>query len=110
MRWTVKYHEKLEEWLDALPVEIKAKILRIVEMLVRYEPHNIKEPYVKSVKGYKKLFEIRAKGKDGIARVFYFTMSGKRIILIHGFIKKTTKTPKKEINIALKRMEEMQDG
>ncbi|MDI6793338.1 MAG: type II toxin-antitoxin system RelE/ParE family toxin [bacterium] len=73
MKWTVEHHEKLEEWLNTLSAEIKAKILRIVEMLVCYEPHNIKEPYVKPVKGYKKLFEIRAREKDGLARVFYFT-------------------------------------
>lgn len=110
MKWTIEYHEKLEEWLDTLPADIKAKILRIVEMLVCYEPHNAREPYVRPVRGYKKLFEIRTNGKGGIARVFYFTMSGKRIILIHGFIKKTTKTPKKEINIALQRMKEMENG
>jgi phage-related protein len=62
------------------------------------------------VEGQKKLFEIRAKGKDGIARVFYFTIDGKRIILLHGFTKKTDKTPKREIDIAVKRMQEVIHG
>ena len=68
--WTVSYDERLEEWLQEIPSDIKARVLRIVDMLVQFGPGNAREPYVRPVKGYKKLFEIRAKGKDGIARVF----------------------------------------
>ena len=71
--WTVSYDERLEEWLQEIPSDIKARVLRIVDMLVQFGPGNAREPYVRPVKGYKKLFEIRAKGRDGIARVFYFT-------------------------------------
>jgi phage-related protein len=108
--WVVKYDERLEEWFETIPADIKAKVLRIVDMLVIFGPHNVREPYVKHVEGQRKLFEIRAKGKDGIARVFYCTISGQKIILLHGFIKKTDKTPKKEINIAVKRMQEVMHG
>ncbi|TAN45746.1 MAG: type II toxin-antitoxin system RelE/ParE family toxin [Nitrospirae bacterium] len=106
----VQYDERVEEWLNNIPVDIKAKVVRIVDMLVLYGPFNVKEPYVKHVSGYKKLFEIRAKGKDGIARVFYFTASEERIIILHGFIKKTMKTPKRELCIAVKRMQEVLNG
>ncbi len=105
--WTVLYDERLEGWLDGIPPDIKAKILHIVDMLAEYGPYNVREPYIKPVKGYKKLFELRAKGKDGIARVFYFTFTGQRIILLHGFIKKTAKTPLKEIETATRRMKEV---
>ena len=108
--WVVKYDERLEEWFETIPADIKAKVLRIVDMLVIFGPHNVREPYVKHVEGQRKLFEIRAKGQDGIARVFYCTISGQKIILLHGFIKKTDKTPKKEINIAVKRMQEVMHG
>jgi len=108
--WVVQYDERLEEWLETIPADIKAKMLRIVEMLVIFGPHNVREPYVKHVEGHRKLFEIRAKGKDGIARVFYCTISGERIILLHGFTKKTDKTPKREIDIAVKRMQEVING
>jgi len=108
--WVVKYYERLEEWLETVPADIKAKVLRIVDMLVRFGPHNVREPYVNHVEGQRKLFEIRAKGKDGIARVFYCTISGQKIILLHGFIKKSDKTPKKEIDIAVKRMQEVIHG
>ena len=60
--WSVLYDERLEAWLEAIPSDIKAKILRIVEMLVEFEPSNIREPYVKHLKGHSKLYEIRAKG------------------------------------------------
>src|SRR4030065_2205020 len=108
--WVVKYDERLEEWFETIPTDIKAKALRIVDMLVIFGPHTVREPYVKHVEGQRKLFEIRAKGKDGIARVFYCTISGQKIILLHGFIKKTDKTPKKEIDIAVKRMQEVMHG
>ena len=108
--WVVKYDERLEEWMETVSADIKAKVLRIVEMLVLFGPHNVREPYVKHVEGQRKLFEIRAKGKDGIARVFYCTISGQKIILLHGFIKKTDKTPKREIDIAVRRMQEVING
>ena len=108
--WVVKYDDRLEEWMETIPADIKAKVLRIVDMLIMFGPHNVREPYVKHVEGQRKLFEIRAKGKDGIARVFYCTISGQKIILLHGFVKKTDKTPKREIDIAFKRMQEVMHG
>ena len=108
--WVVQYDERLEKWLETIPADIKAKVLRIVDMLVIFGPHNVREPYVKHVEGQRKLFEIRAKGKDGIARVFYCTISGQKIILLHGFTKKTDKTPKKETDIAVERMQEVIHG
>jgi len=108
--WSVYYDERLEEWLENIPPDIKARILRITEMLVNLEPFNVREPYVKHVEGYNKLFEIRVKGKDGIAMVFYFTADMQKIVLLHGFIKKTQETPQKEIDIAVKRMEEILHG
>jgi phage-related protein len=108
--WVVRYDERLEEWFETIPADIKAKVLRIIEMLVMVGPHHVREPYVKHVEGQRKLFEIRAKGKDGIARVFYCTISGQKIILLHGFMKKTAETPKREIDIAVKRMQEVWHG
>ncbi len=97
--------EKLEEWFNDIPADVKARIINITDLLIEHGPQNVREPYVKHIRG--KLFEIRAKGKDRIARVFYFTMTGQRIVLLHGFIKKTQKTPKKEIDMAVDRMKEI---
>jgi phage-related protein len=105
--WSVYYDPRLEEWLETIPSDIKARILRIIDMLREYGPSNVREPYIKNIKGYKKLYEIRAKGKDGIARVFYFTWQGQKIVLLHGFMKKTMKTPSREIDVAVQRMAEV---
>ncbi len=53
------------------------------------------------------LFEIRAKGKEGIGRAFFCTIVGNNVIILHAFIKKSKKTPKKELRIALQRLEEV---
>jgi phage-related protein len=104
--WSVHYDPRLDEWLETISADIKARILRIVDMLVTYGPSNVREPYVKHVKGHRKLYEIRAKGRSGIARVFYFTWQDQKIVLLHGFTKKTTRTPPREIEIAVQRMKE----
>lgn len=105
VNWTVTVDERLEKWLNDIPNDIKARIINIVDLLVEHGPQNVREPYVKHING--KLFEIRSRGKDGIARVFYFTLSGRKIVLLHGFIKKSQKIPKKELEIAMIRMREV---
>ena len=62
-------------------------------------------PHTKAID--KGLFELRLKNKEGIARVFYCTKVGKRIVMLHVFIKKTQKTPKKELKLAIQRMKEV---
>lgn len=71
-----------------------------------FGPHQVRKPYVKHLVG--KLWEIRLKGKDGIARAIYVTATGKRIVIVHVFVKKTRKTSKSAIEIALKRIKEIQ--
>jgi phage-related protein len=56
------------------------------------------------------LFELRLKAAEGIARIFYCTMVGKKIMILHQFIKKTNKTPPKELAIARRRMKEVKDA
>ena len=55
-------------------------------------------------------FEVRAKDRQGIYRVLYFADTGKRFVMLHGFTKKTQKTPARDIEIARKRMQEVMDG
>jgi phage-related protein len=105
VNWTVIVDERLENWLNDIPKDIKARIINVVDLLIEHGPQNVREPYVKHIR--RNLFEIRAKGKDGITRVFYFMMTGQRIVLIHGLIKKTRKTPKKELETAVVRMREI---
>ena len=66
----------------------------------------VQEPYVRRLEG--KLWEMRMKGKDGIARAVYVTESGHRVVVVHVFVKKTQKTPRREIETALQRAKEIQ--
>jgi phage-related protein len=56
------------------------------------------------------LFELRLKAAEGIARVFYCALIGRRIVMLHQFIKKSEKTPRRETEIARKRMKEVKDA
>ena len=67
----------------------------------------LKEPYVKHLEN--KLYEVRVKDQQGIYRIIYFAHTGKKFVLLHGFVKKTQKTPKKELELAKLRMKEYKD-
>lgn len=54
------------------------------------------------------LFELRLKSKEGIGRVFYCTRRVRRIVMLHSFVKKSAKTPAKELKVARKRLKEVQ--
>ena len=66
---------------------------------------NLGEPHTKAMG--EGLFELRLMGAAGIARVMYCTLSGRRIVMLHGFIKKTQKTPRSDFDIAIRRMKEV---
>ncbi|HSW49982.1 MAG TPA: type II toxin-antitoxin system RelE/ParE family toxin [Bryobacteraceae bacterium] len=91
--------------LDALPADMRAKFIRIAELLDTFGPFQVREPYVKPLG--RKLFEIRMKGKDGIARAIYIAATGQRLVVLHAFLKKTAKTPRSAIRIALERAREV---
>jgi len=98
------FNSRVEKEILNWPKGIQADFLKIAELMMEHGS-NLGEPKTKSIE--KGLFEIRAKGKEGIGRAFYCTMKGKRIVILHGFIKKSQKTPKKELDIARKRMKEV---
>jgi phage-related protein len=67
---------------------------------------NLREPHVKHLEG--KLWELRMSGRDGIARAIYVTASGRRVVVLRVFVKKTEKTPPRELEIAWQRAKEVQ--
>jgi len=69
---------------------------------------NVKMPHSRAMG--KGLFELRPKGREGIGRAFYCFVIGRRIIILHAFIKKTPATPEPELKIARKRIKEVQNG
>jgi phage-related protein len=68
---------------------------------------NRKTPHIAHGGG---LFEIRAKGREGIGRSLFCSVEGPEIVILHSFIKKTNKTPKHDLDLALKRMKELKNG
>jgi len=105
MKWKITfYSEKVEAQALKLPTGILANFLHISEMIEDLGP-NLGKPYVGKLDSG--LYEIRAKGKEGIARSVYCTTKGKEIVILHSFIKKSQKTPKKDLALAKKRMKEV---
>ena len=106
MAWTV---ETLNETVDAevaeLPADMRARLVRLSELIESVGLPNVKEPHVRHVRG--QLWEIRLKGKAGIARAFYVTAREQRVVIVRAFIKKTEKTPTGEIDLALQRAKEL---
>ena len=107
MPWSVEFLDQdVKSSLDALPVDMRASLQRIVELIEAHGLERVREPYVKHLGG--PLWEMRLKGRSGIARAVYVTTTGKRIVIVHVFTKKTQKTPRREIETALKRAREVQ--
>ncbi len=105
MAWSIEYYsQKLEGLVLELPDGLLARYLHLTDLMLEFGS-NLGMPHTKAVDGG--LFELRVKGKEGIARVFYCTKVGKRIIMLHMFVKKSQKIPKKELKLALKRMQEV---
>lgn len=106
MAWTV---ETLNETVDAelaeLPADMRARLARISELIESVGLSNVKEPHVRHVRG--QLWEIRLKGKAGIARALYLTAHEQRVVIVRAFIKKTEKRPTGEIDLALLRAKEV---
>lgn len=101
------YSESVRVEIFSWPDGIQASFTRIAERMVEYGP-NLGMPYTRPFGDG--LFEIRAKGKEGIGRAFFCTLVGRRVVILHSFIKKTEQTPAKELTTARQRLKEVQNG
>ena len=107
MGWTVEtLNTTVDEELAALPADMRARFVRIAELIESVGLERFHEPHVKHLEG--PLWEIRMKGRDGIARALYVTAHEKRVVVVRVFMKKTQKTPRREIQLALKRIKEIE--
>ena len=98
MSWKIIFFtQKVEAETLAFPAGILANFLHILEMIEEFGPAPMGDG----------LFEIRAKGEEGIGRAFFCTVEGKEIIILHSFVKKTQRTPKKELEKARCRLKEL---
>jgi phage-related protein len=91
MNWRVEFlDEDVQAALMAMPTDIQAAFRRIVEMIGSHGLERMREPYVKHLEG--PIWEMRMKGRDGIARAAYVTATGRRVVVVHVFGKKTQKS------------------
>jgi len=91
--------------IAALPADMQAQFLRLAERIGQAGLESLSEPHVKHLEG--KLWELRLTGRDGIARALYVTAIGRRVVVVRAFVKKTQKTPRAEIDFALRRAKEI---
>ncbi|MEZ8107388.1 type II toxin-antitoxin system RelE/ParE family toxin [Vibrio cortegadensis] len=106
MSWNVDFYDGVEYAILAMPPKIQARIVRLLE-LIEERGANLGEPHTKSMGDG--LFEIRAKAQEGIGRGLFCYLDGKNIKVLHAFVKKSQKTPKKDIKLAKDRMKEVKN-
>ncbi len=106
MPWRVEIlNETVAAEIAALPADMQARFLRLAERIGQAGLESLSEPHVKHLEG--KLWELRLTGRDGIARALYVTAIGRRVVVVRAFVKKTQKTPRAEIELALRRAKEI---
>jgi len=105
MSWKITFfNQKVETEILEFPAGILANFLHILEMIEEFGPALGKPHTAPMGNG---LFEIRAKGKEGIGRALFCAVKGQEIVILHSFIKKTQRTPKKELEKARRRLKEI---
>lgn len=105
MRWTVETLGVADAEIERLPPGLQARLLRLLEMVQSLGLEQLHEPHVKHIEG--KLWELRAKAAEGIARGLYVTVSGRRVVVLHVFVKKSQKTPSRALALARERMKQV---
>ena len=106
MAWTVEtLNSTVDAELETLPPDMRARFHHIAMLIEEFGLDRVREPHVKHIRG--PLWEMRMKGRDGISRALYVTASGKRVVVVRVFVKKTRHTPDSEIQLALKRAKDL---
>lgn len=105
MDYSISYYsEEVQDEILALPDTLAARYIVLTRRMLALGP-NLGYPHTKAFG--EGLFEMRLKGAEGIARVFFCTMVGRRIVMLHSFVKKSDRTPLRERELAQNRMKEV---
>jgi phage-related protein len=104
--WTVEtLNDTVDAELEALSVDLRARFVRIAQLVEAVGLPHIGAPHVKHISGA--IWEIRLKGKSGIAGALYVAVKPQRVVVLRVFVKKTQKTPPRELRLARKRAKEV---
>ena len=102
MEWSVEtLNATVDKELHALPVDMRARFVRICQLIASVGLERMSGPHIKHLTG--PLWEMRMRGRSGIARAMYVSTEGKRVVVLRAFVKKTPRTPRREIELALRR-------
>ncbi len=105
VHWTVETIPAVDAEIAALPVALRARLLRLLEMVENVGIETLRAPHVRHLDG--KLWELRVRGEGGSARGIYVTTAGRRVVVVHVFAKKTRKTPLRALATARERMRQV---
>jgi phage-related protein len=102
MKWIVEtLNEVVDAELEALPADMRARLSHIARLIEEMGLERVGEPHVKHLES--SLWEMRLTGRSGISRALYVVATGRRVVIVRAFVKKTQKTPRREIELALAR-------
>lgn len=108
LKWSVEfYSKKVYDEILAWPPGLVAKFLKTAELLENHGPFALGMPRIKNLG--EGLFEVRQKDHQGNARALFCLLSGQRVIVLHGFLKKMMKIPKQDMELGLKRMRKVKN-
>lgn len=106
MGWAVvSLNEVVDAEIEALPVDMRARLVRLSELIEEHGLDALPRDTVSHLED--KLWELRIRGKSGISRAIYVTATGQRVIILRVFIKKTQKTPNRELRLARERAKDV---
>jgi len=106
MAWRVEFlDETVSKEFRKLPPDLRKDFDFIVNLIEAVGIERVRMPHLKHLEDI--LWEMRLQGRNGIARALYVTATGQRVVVVRVFVKKTEKTPPKEIALALKRAREV---
>ncbi|MDJ0686305.1 MAG: type II toxin-antitoxin system RelE/ParE family toxin [Alphaproteobacteria bacterium] len=106
MTWAVEtLNAKVDREIATLPADLQASLIRTVDLIEEHGFPFVGQPHVKHLT--ERLWEIRAKGRSGVARAIYVTATGETVVILHVFQKKTQKTPIKNLKLAKQRLRDM---
>ena len=103
--WTVETVSAVDAEISALPVALRARLVRLLETVENVGLEALRAPHVRHLEG--KLWELRVRAEGGIARGVYVTAAGRRVVVLHVFAKKSRKTPRRALATARERMRQV---
>ena len=107
MEWNTIFLKNVEKFIKEQPQSVKASFLRHIELL---NTHGLSlgMPYIRFIED--KIYELRIKANSNHYRLFYFAYTNKTFVIVHAIMKKTQKTPRSDINLSIKRMNDFVEG